>query len=104
MTRAQKPSRSSRLRSSLRARRMASAFSRHGVRRLFIGAAHFHFPENTLTLHFLCAQRLIYIVVSYGYFHGKTISSRVRFPTLLRGKLIVKNSENRRFHRLGEDI
>ena len=40
--------------------------------------------SGLLPLHFLlqCAQRLIYIVVSYGYFHSKTISSRVRFPTL----------------------
>ena len=54
------------------------------------GAFSFPGKYRHAAFSFQCAQRLIYIVVSYGYFHGKTISSRVRFPGLLRGKLIVK--------------
>jgi len=46
--------------------------------RLFIGTAHFHFTENAFALHLFlqCAERLIDVVVSNGYFHGSVVSCR----------------------------
>ena len=64
------------------AHQLANATSRFGgfagaaLGRLFIRTAVLHFTEHTFALQLLFqnAQRLVNIVVSYGYVHGKSLS------------------------------